>query len=109
MDREAVSTRLTAFGEAEAQWFQVLFTNPAMDDALLEGLHHYLDDAASARFLNSMKVGRTAEWLGTNAPGRLQVRLLEAARSSQHPAYISFREGLRRSGGLERAYPRSAL
>ena len=109
MDREAVSTRLTAFGEAEAQWFQVLFTNPAMDDALLEGLHHYLDEAASARFLNSMKVGRTAEWLGTNAPGRLQVRLLEAARSSQHPVYLSFREGLRRSGGLERAYPRSAL
>lgn len=109
MDREAVSTRLAAFGEAEMQWFQALFTNPAMDDTLLEGLHHYLDEAAAARFLNAMKVEKTGQWLGANAPGRLQMRLLEAARSSQHPAYQSFREGLRRMGGLERAYPRSAL
>jgi hypothetical protein len=30
---------------------------------------------------------------------------MEAAKSSQHPAYQAFRSGLSRSGGLERAYP----
>jgi hypothetical protein len=30
---------------------------------------------------------------------------MEAARSSQHPAYQAFRTGLDRSGGLEKLYP----
>jgi hypothetical protein len=33
------------------------------------------------------------------------VRLMETAKSAQHPAYLAFRDGLTRSGGLERAFP----
>ena len=38
-----------------------------------------------------------------------QIRLMEAAKSSQHPAYAAFRSGLSRSGGLERAYPPAVI
>jgi len=34
---------------------------------------------------------------------------MEAAKSSQHPAYMAFRTGLSRSGGLENAYPPAAI
>lgn len=109
VQRETVSARLSTLSEAEKQWLAAAFENPDHDDALLDGLHLYLDTAANARFLNALKLEKTGEWIGENAPGRLQIRLMEAARSSQHPAYQSFRAGLARSGGLERAYPKSAL
>jgi hypothetical protein len=35
------------------------------------------------------------------------MRLMEQAKSSQHAAYLAFREGLVRSGGLERAFPKA--
>ncbi len=106
---ETVSTRLTGFSETDRQWLAATLENAGHDDAMLDGLHLYLDIAANARFLNALKLEKAGEWLGNNAPGRLQIRLMEAARSSQHAAFQSFRQGLVRSGGLERAYPKSAL
>lgn len=106
---ETVSTRLMGFSEADKQWLTTTLENARDDDAMLDGLHLYLDAAANARFLNALKLEKAGEWLGNNAPARLQIRLMEAARSSQHAAFQSFRQGLVRSGGLERAYPKSAL
>jgi hypothetical protein len=83
--------------------------NALQDDSLFEGLHRHLDLAADAPFLNTLKLEKLGEWLGNTAPVRLQIRLMEAARSSQHPAYAAFRTGLSRSKGLERAYPKSPL
>ncbi|APO75180.1 hypothetical protein AM571_CH02371 [Rhizobium etli 8C-3] len=79
--------------------------NAAQDDNLIDGLRRYLDLAAAGSFLNSLKIENCGVWIGEAAPRRLQIRLTETARSSQHPAYLAFRAGLDRSGGLERAYP----
>ncbi|WP_027486567.1 hypothetical protein [Allorhizobium undicola] len=108
-DRETVADKLSALGEAEQSFMQLLFENPQQDEALAEGLFIYLDNATKSRFLNSLKLERCGEWLGHNAPGRIQVRLMEIAKSSQEPAYLAFRQGLTRSGGLERAYPKAKV
>ncbi|MCJ7995922.1 hypothetical protein J5N58_08310 [Rhizobium cremeum] len=108
-DRETVADKLSGMSEADRNFLALLFENSQQDDCLLEGLYLYLDRASEARFLNSLKLERSGEWLGQNAPSRLQMRLTEAARSSQHPAYIAFRNGLTRSGGLDRAYPKAAV
>lgn len=108
-DRDSVADRFSALGEADQSFLRLLFENPAQDDALLEGLQHYLEMAASSKFLNSLKLGKAGEWVGNNAPARLQIRLTEISRSSQHPAFAAFREGLVRSGGMERAYPKAQL
>ena len=105
-DRETVAARLSAFLEADQSFLKLLMENPAQDEALLEGLFLCLDRASQARFLNTLKLGKTGEWLGNNAPSRLQIRLMEAARSSQHAAFEAFRQGLVKSGGLERAFPK---
>lgn len=106
-DREAVADKLTSFGEADRSFLLLLMENPVQDENLLEGLQHWLNRASEARLLNTLKLDRAGEWLGSNAPARLQMRLMEAAKSSQHPAYGAFREGLRRSKGLEKAYPKA--
>ena len=103
-DRATVADRLGAHDEA---YIGLLLENPQQDENLIEGLDLYLDRAAEARFLNSLKLERLGEWLGNAAPARLQMRLMEAARSSQHAAHAAFRAGLTRSGGLERAYPKA--
>jgi len=108
-DRDTVAAKIAALQEPDQAFLKLIFENPAQDDALLEGLYLYLDIASEARFLNSLKLDRAGEWIGTNAPARLQIRLMEAARSSQHPAFAAFRTGLTRSGGLERAYPKAAV
>jgi hypothetical protein len=108
-DRETVAAKLSALGEEDMAFLRLLLENPAQDECLTEGLFVYLENAAQSRFLNSLKLGRCGEWLGNNAPARLQIRLMEISRSSQHAAYQAFRDGLVRSGGLERAYPKSAL
>ena len=105
-DRDAVAVRLAAFGEVDQSFLKLLMENPVQDENLLEGLALWLNRSAEARFLNSLKISRTGEWIGSNAPARLQIRLSEAARSSQHPAFHAFREGLDRSGGLEKAFPK---
>lgn len=108
-DRDTVAGKLAVMsGESEA-YLRLMFENSAQDDNLLDGLVLFLDRQAEARFLNSLKLGGCGEWLGNNAPARLQSRLSEVARSSQHPAYSAFREGLNRSGGPDRAYPKSPL
>ncbi|MCA1405326.1 hypothetical protein I6F26_13185 [Ensifer sp. IC3342] len=104
-DRDTTAAKLSSFGEADQAFVKLLMENPEQDENLMEGLHRYLDFAAQARLLNSLKLEKLGEWLGNEAPARLQMRLMEAARSSQHPAYQAFRAGLAKSGGLQRAYP----
>ncbi|MFC3072580.1 hypothetical protein [Shinella pollutisoli] len=106
-DRETVADKLATLGEPERAWLALLMENPQQDENLLEGLGLYIDRAAAARVLNTLKLERLGEWLGAAAPGRLQGRLMEIARSSQHAAYAAFRAGLARSGGLDRAYPKA--
>jgi hypothetical protein len=104
--RETVAESLSNFSAENQSWLTLLMDNPTSDDLLLDGLHLYLDQASEAKFLNSLKLQKCGEWIGNTAPARLQIRLTEAAKSSQHPAYAAFRDGLTRSGGLERAYPK---
>lgn len=108
-NRDMVADSLSGMSDENIAWLTLLMDNPAADDTLLDGLHLYLDRQAEARFLNSLKLQKCGEWLGTAAPARLQIRLMEAARSSQHGAYAAFRDGLVRSGGLERAYPKANI
>ncbi len=105
--RETVAESLAELSPERQSWLSLLMENASADDLLLDGLHLYLDEASEARFLNSLKLERCGEWIGNAAPGRLQVRLMEAARSSQHAAFAAFRDGLIKSGGLARAYPKA--
>jgi hypothetical protein len=104
-DRDTVAEKLAALSETDKSYLALLMENAAQDDNLLDGLRRHLDLAAGSRFLNSLKLENLGIWLGTQAPERLQIRLMETARSSQHPAYQAFRTGLDRSGGLEKIYP----
>lgn len=108
-NRETIADGLQCFSTENQAWLVLLMESPTNDDVLLDGLHLYLDRASEARFLNSMKLEQCGEWIGNSAPGRMQIRLSEASRSSQHPAYAAFRSGLSKSGGLERAYPKSPV
>ena len=105
-NREAVADKLAALAEADQAYLRLLMETPQQDENLLEGLALWLNQAAEARFLNTLKIGKTGEWIGAHAPARLQIRLSETARSSQHPAYRAFREGLEKSGGLDKAFPK---
>lgn len=105
-DRDTVADKLSAFGEADQAFIRLLMENLEQDERMMEGLYRCLDIASEARFLNSLKLEKLGQWLGSEAPARLQMRLMEAARSSQHPAYQAFRTGLAKSGGLERAFPK---
>ncbi|MGV8936971.1 MAG: hypothetical protein ACOH2J_07585 [Allorhizobium sp.] len=95
--------------ETDKSFLLLLLENPAQDAPLFDGLAAYIDRETKAPFLNSLKLQKCGEWLGNNAPARLQVRLSEVSRSSQHPACIAFRDGLVRSGGLERAFPKADI
>jgi hypothetical protein len=106
-DREAVAARLTGFTESDQSFVRLLMDNAAQDENLIEGLRLWLDQAADARILNSLKLARIGEWIGASAPSRLQIRLSEIAKSSQHPAYRAFRDGIEKSGGLEKAFPKA--
>jgi hypothetical protein len=108
-NRDTIAEGLTDLSQDKQHWLTLVMEKPESDDLLLDGLHLFLHQASESRFLNTLKLVKCGEWLGNSAPGRLQVRLMEAAKSSQHPAYQAFREGLVRSGGLERAYPKSDL
>ncbi|MFS8147909.1 hypothetical protein ATY78_26980 [Rhizobium sp. R635] len=104
-DRDTVAEKLAALSDADKSFLTLLMENVAQDDNLLDGLRRHLDLAAQSPFLNSLKLENLGLWIGAQAPDRLQIRLTETARSSQHPAYQAFRTGLSRSGGLEKAYP----
>lgn len=108
-DRDGVVRNLTGFTEADKAALVAGMEHPQRDESLLGGLELFLDNASKARFLNTLKLEKCGEWLGEAAPDRLQIRLNEIARQSQHPAFAAFRTGLARSGGLERAYPKSKL
>jgi len=106
-DRDTVADKLAAFAEADQSFLKLLMENPIQDENLLNGLTLWLNRATQARFLNSRLLSIAGEWLGNTAPNRLQMRLMELAKSSQHAAYAAFREGLTRSKGLERAFPKA--
>ena len=106
-DRDTVADKLAALGDGDQAYLRLLMENPKQDENLLEGLTLHLDRASAARFLNSLKLEKLGDWLGQTAPARLQIRLMEISRSSQHAAYAAFRTGLTRSGGLERVYPKA--
>ncbi|MGP4666426.1 hypothetical protein [Agrobacterium pusense] len=108
-DRETVASKLTSLASADKAWVSLLMENALQDENLLAGLNLYLDQQAGARFLNSLKLEATGEWLGGHAPARLQIRLAEIAKASQHPAYLAFRKGLTASAGLEKAYPKAPI
>lgn len=104
-DRETIATRFAALAEQDKAYIALLLENQAQDDSLIEGLEQHLNNASRASFLNSLKLENLGKWIGEAAPARLQIRLMELAKSSQHPAYAAFRNGLTSSGGLSRAYP----
>lgn len=106
-DRGTIAEKLSSLSEADQSFLYLLMENAQQDENLMSGLEFYLDAASEARFLNSLKLEKLGEWLGTAAPARLQMRLMEAARSSQHAAHQAFHAGLSRSGGLEKAYPKA--
>ncbi len=109
VDRDGVAQNLSGFTDADQAALKAGMEHPQRDEALLGGLEIYLDAASKARFLNTLKLEKCGEWLGRAAPDRLQIRLNEIARQSQHPAVAAFRAGLARSGGLERAYPKAKV
>ncbi|MGV1914161.1 hypothetical protein [uncultured Agrobacterium sp.] len=108
-DRETVASKIATLGAEDQAWLTLLLENPTQDEALLEGLLIFLDRETQSRFLNALKLEKCGKWFGGNAPARLQIRLHEIAKSSQHPAYASFRAGVAKSGGLEKAYPKAPL
>lgn len=108
-NRETIAEGLTNLSDDNQNWLKLLMENPAQDDLMLAGIHLYLDQASEGRFLNTLKLEKCGEWIGHSAPDRLQIRLTEAAKSSQHPAYQAFKQGLASSGGLERAYPKAPV
>ena len=105
-DRDTIAEKISALSEADQSFLKLLMENPQQDENLMAGLDFHLATAAQGRFLNSLKLEKLGAWFGNTAPARLQMRLMEAARSSQHAAHQAFRTGLTRSGGLERAYPK---
>ncbi|MEY9780918.1 hypothetical protein [Sinorhizobium fredii] len=106
-DKDTTATKLSSFGIADQAFVKLLMENPEQDENLLEGLYRHLGLAAEARLLNTLKLEKLGQWLGNEAPARLQMPLMEAARSSQHPAYQAFKAGLTKSGGLQRAFPKA--
>ncbi|WP_333629923.1 hypothetical protein [Agrobacterium cavarae] len=108
-DRDTVASKISTLSADDQAWLRLLLENPQQDEALLEGLLIFLDRESQSRFLNALKLEKCGRWFGDNAPARLQIRLHEVAKSSQHPAYNAFKSGLAKSGGLEKAYPKSPL
>lgn len=104
-DPETIAAKLSSLADQDQSYVKLLLENPKQDDTLLDGLHRHLHNASRAPFLNSMKLEKLGKWIGDVAPPRLQIRLMEASKSSQSSAYVAFRNGLTASGGLERAYP----
>ncbi|MEK1894889.1 MAG: hypothetical protein AAAB20_16725 [Rhizobium sp.] len=109
VSRPRHASKLAGLGEQEKSYVVLLMENAAQDENVIDGLHRHLNNAASAPFLNTLKLENLGRWIGEAAPARLQIRLAEAAKSSQHPAYVALRTGLLRSGGLEKAYPPAAI
>ena len=107
--RDTVAAKIASFSPEDESWLKLLLENAAQDENLLEGLRLFLDQQAEARFLNSLKLEKSGEWFGANAPARMQIRLHEVSKSSQHAAFTAFRSGLTKSGGLEKAYPKAPL
>ena len=106
---DIIADKLRGLNDTDKSFLQLVFESAAHDNNLFDGIALHLDRESEAPFLNTLKLERCGEWLGNAAPARLQIRLMEAARSSQHPAYLALRNGLVRSGGLERAYPKAAV
>lgn len=55
-NREIVASKFAGASEADWSYLALLMENAAQDDSLIDGLHRYLDLAAAAPFLNSLKL-----------------------------------------------------
>ena len=108
-DRETVASKIATLTSDDQSWLALVMENALQDGNMLEGLHLFLDRQSQSRFLNTLKLEKCGQWFGAAAPQRLQIRLHEVAKSSQHPAYVAFKTGVAKSGGLEKAYPKSPL
>ncbi len=108
-DRDTVAAKIASMSAEDQSWLKLLLENALQEENLLEGLHIFLDQQSQARFLNSLKLEKCGEWFGENAPARMQIRLHEVSKSSQHAAYTAFRAGLSKSRGLEKAYPKAPI
>lgn len=104
-DRDTIAEKLGSLSEQDQSYLTLVMENAKQDENLTAGIEHYLEQATRSRFLHTIKLEKAGEWLGNNAPPRLQIRLVEISRSSHHPAFAAFRAGVQRSGGLQRAYP----
>lgn len=104
-DRERLAQHLERLEEQDLTLLAQNMADDKQDETLISGLELYLDRAAHSRFLHTVRLEQAGYWLGNNAPARLQIRLLEVSKSSQHPAFAAFRAGFLRSGGLTRAFP----
>lgn len=108
-DRDTVAAKIASLSSEDESWLKLLLENAAQEENLLEGLLLFLDNQAQAKFLNTLKLEKCGEWFGENAPARMQIRLHEVSKSSQHAAFTAFRQGLTKSGGLEKAYPKAPI
>ncbi|EJL58230.1 hypothetical protein PMI09_00447 [Rhizobium sp. CF122] len=71
-DRDTIASKFASFGEQEKAYIVLLMENSAQDENLIDGLHRHLDNAASASFLNTLKLDHVGKWIGEAAPVRLQ-------------------------------------
>jgi hypothetical protein len=108
-DPETIAAKLSSLNEQDQSYIRLLLENAKQDDTLLDGLHRHLHDPSRAPFLNSLKLENLFKRIGDAAPPRLQIRIMEASKSSQTPAYAAFRKGLTASGGLDKAYPTAQI
>ncbi|WP_337266669.1 hypothetical protein [Oryzifoliimicrobium ureilyticus] len=106
---DVIAAQLSLGTDEDHASLQATMNDAKLDDALIEGLYRYLDQAAAAPFINVMKLDKLGLWIGQKAPGRLQIRLMEVAKSSLHPSFAAFRGGLSKSGGLQRAFPTAKI
>ncbi len=102
-DRDTVASKIASFSDEDQSWLKLLMENALQDENLLEGLHLFLDNQAQSRFLNTLKLEKCGQWFGEASPARLQIRLHEVSKSSQHPAFAAFKAGISKSGGRFRS------
>ncbi|CDM57770.1 hypothetical protein LPU83_2113 [Rhizobium favelukesii] len=92
-DRDTIASKLASLDERAKSYVVLLMENAAQDENVIDGLYRHLNNAASAPFVNTPKFENLGKRIGEAAPAFLQIRLMEAAKSSHHPAYVALRTG----------------
>ena len=70
-DRDTVAEKFGSFSEADQSFLRLLMENPEQDERLMDGLYRHLDIASEAKFLNSLKLEKLGQWLGSHHGDRL--------------------------------------